>query len=150
MSDVLLCKQLTHDDSYILLRLSPSMQSQLKSCLLACIQLEDANMILKKLCDTIVELTSGILLDGGWLELLPFMFQYVAFDSPRLQESTLLMFAQLSQYIGEALIPRLNTLHSVFLQCLTLVQINVLKLDQMHCIFLFFFLKYFGYGFFEA
>ncbi|KAF8396002.1 hypothetical protein HHK36_017613 [Tetracentron sinense] len=118
MSAILLRKQLTRDDSYIWPRLSPSTQSTLKSHLLACVQREDAKTISKKLCDTVSELASGILPDGGWPELLPFMFQCVTSNSPRLQESALLMFAQLSQYIGETLIPDLSTLHSVFLQCL--------------------------------
>ncbi|XP_043691387.1 importin-5 [Telopea speciosissima] len=118
MSAILLRKQLTRDDSYIWPRLSPSTQSALKTHLLACVQQEVAKTISKKLCDTVSELASGILPDGGWPELLPFMFQCVTSDNPRLQESALLMFAQLSQYIGETLIPHLNTLHTVFFQCL--------------------------------
>ncbi|PIA53962.1 hypothetical protein AQUCO_00900498v1 [Aquilegia coerulea] len=119
MSAILLRKQLTRDDSYIWPRLSPSTQTALKSHLLVCVQREDTKSITKKLCDTVSELASGILPDGGWPELLPFMFQCVTSDSPKLQESALLMFAQLSQYIGETLIPHLNTLHSVFFQCLS-------------------------------
>ncbi|KAL5708569.1 Importin-5 [Ranunculus cassubicifolius] len=119
MSAILLRKQLTRDDSYIWPRLTVSTQTALKSCLLLCVQREETKSITKKLCDTVSELASGILPDGGWIELLPFMFQCVTSDSPRLQESALLMFAQLSQYIGETLIPHLNTLHTVFLQCLS-------------------------------
>ncbi|KAK9123341.1 hypothetical protein Sjap_012943 [Stephania japonica] len=119
MAAILLRKQLTRDDSYIWPRLSPSTQSVLKSQLLVCVQREDVKTITKKLCDTVSELASGILPDNQWPELLPFMFQSVTSDSPRLQESALLIFAQLSQYIGEILVPHLNTLHSVFLQCLS-------------------------------
>ncbi|KAF8395944.1 hypothetical protein HHK36_019900 [Tetracentron sinense] len=118
MSAILLRKQLTRDDSYIWPRLSPSTQSALKSILLACVQREDAKTIWKKLCDTVSELASGILPDNGWPELLPFIYQCVSSGSPRLQESALLMFAQLSQYIGDVLIPHISSLHSVFLQCL--------------------------------
>nr|DAD30144.1 TPA_asm: hypothetical protein HUJ06_031612 [Nelumbo nucifera] len=118
MSAILLRKQLTRDDSYIWPRLSASTQSALKSHLLACVQREEAKSISKKLCDTVSELASGILPDGGWPELLPFMFQCVTSESPRLQESALLIFAQLSQYIGETLIPHLNNLHTLFLRCL--------------------------------
>ncbi|KAL5056996.1 hypothetical protein RYX36_028600, partial [Vicia faba] len=43
------------------------------------------------------------------------------FTSPdaRLQEISLLVFAQLAHYIGETLIPQLSTLHSVFLRNLS-------------------------------
>ncbi|KAK9289466.1 hypothetical protein L1049_007621 [Liquidambar formosana] len=118
MSAILLRKQLTRDDSFIWPRLTQSTQSTLKSMLLNCIQREDAKTISKKLCDTISELASAILPDGGWPELLPFMFQCVTSENHRLQESALLIFAQLSQYIGETLVPHLTTLHSVFLRCL--------------------------------
>ncbi|XP_076913709.1 uncharacterized protein LOC143572424 isoform X2 [Bidens hawaiensis] len=74
---------------------------------------------MKKLCDTVSELASVILPDNGWPELLPFMFQCVSSDSVKLQESAFLIFAQLSQYIGETLIPHIKHLHGVFLQCLT-------------------------------
>ncbi|CAH1446696.1 unnamed protein product [Lactuca virosa] len=74
---------------------------------------------MKKLCDTISELASSILPDNGWPKLLSFMFQCVSSDSPKLQESTFLIFAQLTQYIGETLIPHIKHLHGVFLQCLT-------------------------------
>ncbi|XP_057484195.1 uncharacterized protein LOC130770680 [Actinidia eriantha] len=119
MSAILLRKQLTRDDSYLWPRLSPSTQSSLKSILLACVQREEAKTIIKKLCDTVSELASGILPENGWPELLPFMFQCVSSDSPKLQESAFLIFAQLSQYIGETLIPHIKHLHAVFLQCLT-------------------------------
>ncbi|XXG68021.1 hypothetical protein AAC387_Pa06g1221 [Persea americana] len=44
------------------------------------------------------------------------MFQSVNSNSPRLQEPSLLIFAQLSQYISENLIPHLATLHSISLK----------------------------------
>ncbi|KAI8004203.1 Importin-5 [Camellia lanceoleosa] len=119
MSAILLRKQLTRDDTYIWPRLSPSTQSSLKSILLACVQREEQKTIIKKLCDTVSELASGILPDNGWPELLPFMFQCVSSDSPKLQESAFLIFAQLSQFMGDALIPHIKHLHAVFLQCLT-------------------------------
>ena len=119
MAAVLLRKQLTRDDSYLWPRLNPSSQSSLKSILLSCIQREDSKSISKKLCDTVSELASGILPDNGWPELLPFMFQCVSSDSPKLQESAFLIFAQLSHYIGDTLVPHIKHLHGVFLQCLT-------------------------------
>lgn len=39
-------------------------------------------------------------------------------NNHNLQESALLIFARLAQYIGETLIPHLATLHGVFLNCL--------------------------------
>ncbi|XP_057472819.1 uncharacterized protein LOC130761356 [Actinidia eriantha] len=120
MSAVLLRKQLTPgSDSYLWPRLSPFSHSSLKSILLACVQREEAKTIIKKLCDTVSELASGVLPDNGWPELLPFMFQCVSSDSPKLQESAFLIFAQLSQYMGETLIPHIKHLHAVFLHCLT-------------------------------
>lgn len=118
MSAILLRKQLTRDDSYLWPRLNPNTQSSLKSILLVCIQREETKSIAKKLCDTVSELASGILPDNGWPELLPFMFQCVSSDSPKLQESSFLIFAQLSQYIGDSLVPHIKELHSVFLHCL--------------------------------
>ncbi|KAA8518343.1 hypothetical protein F0562_015774 [Nyssa sinensis] len=119
MAAILLRKQLTRDDSYIYPSLSPQTQSALKSTLLDCVRRETAKTITKKLCDTISELASSILPEGGWPELLPFMFQCITSDNPKLRESALLIFAQLAQYIGETLIPHLDTLHSVFIQCLS-------------------------------
>ncbi|KAL6275144.1 hypothetical protein ACE6H2_018745 [Prunus campanulata] len=118
MSAILLRKQLTRDDSYLWPRLSPATQSNLKTILLTCIQREDTKSISKKLCDTISELASGILPDNAWPELLPFMFQCVSSDSPKLQESAFLIFAQLSQYIGDTLVPHIKELHAVFLHSL--------------------------------
>lgn len=119
MSAILLRKQLTRDGSFLWPRLSPATQSSLKSIFLACVQQEEAKTILKKLCDTIAELASGILAENGWPELLPFMFNCVSSDSPKLQESAFLIFAQLAQFIGETLIPHIKSLHTVFLQSLS-------------------------------
>ncbi|GAB4843737.1 Importin-5 [Ancistrocladus abbreviatus] len=119
MAAILLRKQLTRDDSFLWPQISPSTQSSLKSVLLACVQREDSKSILKKLCDTVSELAAGILPENGWPELLPFMFQCVTSENFKLRESALLIFAQLAQYIGETLIPHLDTLHAVFFQCLS-------------------------------
>ncbi|KAF7819275.1 importin-5-like [Senna tora] len=119
MSAILLRRQLTRDESYLWPQLQSSTQSSLKLVLLNCLQSEDVKSITKKLCDTVAELASGILPDGGWPELLPFMFQCVTSDSLKLQEAALLIFAQLAHYIGETLAPQLGTLHSVFLQHLS-------------------------------
>ncbi|KAF3442233.1 hypothetical protein FNV43_RR16149 [Rhamnella rubrinervis] len=119
MSAILLRRQLTRDDSFLWPRLAPTTQATIKSILLSCLQREDTKSISKKLCDTVSELASGILPDNGWPELLPFMFQCVTSESPKLQESALLIFAQLAHYIGETLLPHLSTLHSVFYQCLS-------------------------------
>ncbi|KAI3697013.1 hypothetical protein L6452_29707 [Arctium lappa] len=119
MSAILLRKQLTQDESLMWNMLSPATQSSLKSIFLTCVQSEEAKTIMKKLCDTISELASSILPENGWPELLPFMFQCVSSDSPKLQESAFLIFAQLSQYVGDTLVPHIKHLHGVFLQCLT-------------------------------
>ncbi|KAL8201585.1 hypothetical protein R6Q57_010732 [Mikania cordata] len=98
--------------------LSPATQSALKSTLLESVGRESSKSISKKLCDTVSELASLVLPENGWPELLPFMFQCVTSGNPRHRESALLIFAQLAQYIGETLIPHLDTLHAVFLGCL--------------------------------
>ncbi|KAI7729184.1 hypothetical protein M8C21_025858, partial [Ambrosia artemisiifolia] len=77
MSAVLLRKQLTQDDSLVWNSLTRSTQSLL----------EEAKTVIKKLCDTVSELGSVILRDNGWPELLPFVFQCVALDNYKLQES---------------------------------------------------------------
>lgn len=118
MSAILLRKQLTRDDSFLWKNLSVTTQANLKSILLDCVQRETDKTILKKLCDTVSELASRILPDGGWPELLPFMLHCVNSTNFNLKESALLIFAQLSEYIGDTLVPYLDTLHSVFFQCL--------------------------------
>ncbi|KAH1033537.1 hypothetical protein J1N35_045711 [Gossypium stocksii] len=100
MAVILLRRLLTRDDSYIWPRLNVSTYSSIKSVLLNQIQVETSQSLSKKLCDTVSELASSILPENGWPELLPFMFQCVSSDSPRFYESTFLIFAQLSQYIG--------------------------------------------------
>ncbi|KAJ0966279.1 hypothetical protein J5N97_027417 [Dioscorea zingiberensis] len=125
MAAILLRKLLTPDSdpsssSYLWPRLSPSTQSSLKSILLAAVQREETKSISKKLCDTVSELASTLLPENAWPELLPFMFSAVtSLDSPRLAESSLLIFSQLAQYIGETLLPHLATLHSVLLASLS-------------------------------
>ncbi|CAN4094820.1 unnamed protein product [Withania somnifera] len=116
MSAILLRKLLTRDDSFIWPKLTHSTQSGIKSLLLTCIQHEQSKSIIKKLCDTISELASSILPENQWPEILPFMFQCVSSDSPKLQESAFLIFSQLAQYIGDLLVPYTKDLHSVFLQ----------------------------------
>ncbi|KAL9233007.1 hypothetical protein vseg_008053 [Gypsophila vaccaria] len=119
MAAILLRKLLTRDDSFIYPQLSGPTQSSLKSILLSCLHSEDTKTILRKLSDTISELAATIVPENNWPELLPFMFQCVTSDNPKLREMSLLIFAQLAQYVGESvLIPHLSTLHNVFLQCL--------------------------------
>ncbi|KAJ0982706.1 hypothetical protein J5N97_010961 [Dioscorea zingiberensis] len=121
MATILLRKLLTRgpdptSETYLWPRLSASSQSSLKSALLSAIQRDDPKSISKKLCDTISELASALLDDDAWPELLPFMFSAVTSpDSPRLAESSLMIFSQLTQYIGYTLIPYLGTLHGVLL-----------------------------------
>lgn len=101
------------------LMLSASTQLSLKSILLGCIQRKNAKSISKKLCDTVSELASSILLENGRPNLLSFMFQCVTFDSTKLQEAVFLIFAQLAQYIEETLVSHIKHPYSMFLQSLT-------------------------------
>ncbi|GAV78964.1 HEAT domain-containing protein/HEAT_2 domain-containing protein [Cephalotus follicularis] len=119
MAAILLRKQLTgHESSFLYPTLTDSTRSSLKSLLLSSLHRETNKSILKKVCDTVSELASAVLPDGGWNELLPFMFQCVTAENHNLQESSLLIFSRLAQFIGETLMPHLNTLHSVFLNSL--------------------------------
>ncbi|KAB5529553.1 hypothetical protein DKX38_019634 [Salix brachista] len=121
MSAVLLRKHLTSatDDSFLYPKLTESTRSTIKISLLSSLQHETAKSVTRKINDTISELAAAVLPDGGWQELLPFMLQCVtAQNNHNLQESALLIFARLAQYIGETLIPHLATLHGVFLNCL--------------------------------
>ncbi|KAL8142865.1 hypothetical protein V2J09_015897 [Rumex salicifolius] len=116
---VLLRKILSAGDSPLWPRLSDPTRSAIKSTLLSSLHRDDLRSVSKKLCDTVSELAAALLPDGSWPELLPFMFNSVTSDNPRLRESALLIFAQLAQYIGETLVPHLTTLHTVFSQCLS-------------------------------
>ncbi|XP_075499694.1 uncharacterized protein LOC142538217 [Primulina tabacum] len=118
MSTILLRRQLTRDDSFIWPQLSESTRAAVKNILLASIQREDSKSNIRKLCDTVSELASSLLPDNQWPEILPFMFQCVTSDSPKLQESSFLMLSQLAQFIGETLIPYITDLHTVFLNVL--------------------------------
>jgi hypothetical protein len=60
--------------------------------------------------DTVCELAAGILEDGGWPELLPFLFASVQSGPDALRESALLIFAQLALYVGASMAPYLPTL----------------------------------------
>jgi len=62
--------------------------------------------------DTVCELAAGILEEGGWPELLPFLFQAVQAGPDKLRESALLIFAELALYIGGSMGPYLATLHA--------------------------------------
>lgn len=62
--------------------------------------------------DTVCELAAGILEEGGWPELLPFLFQAVQGGPDKLRESALLIFAELALYIGASMGPYLATLHA--------------------------------------
>lgn len=119
MVAILLRKLITKDDVSLWPQLSPVTQTAVKGQLLLCVQREEGKSICKKLCDTVAELAAGILEEGMWPELLPFMFQCVSSDSMRQRESALLMFAQLAQYIGPQLRAYLPTLHTIFQQCLS-------------------------------
>lgn len=123
MCTILLRRHLTrhHDDSFLWPHLSPSTRASLRSLLLSSLHKEPIKSIVKKLCDTVSELASALLSDDSddWPDLLPLLFQWVTSPDPRLQEISLLIFAQLAHYIGETLLPQLATLHSVFLRCLS-------------------------------
>ncbi|PPD82642.1 hypothetical protein GOBAR_DD20432 [Gossypium barbadense] len=124
LSAVLLRKILTPaaDYSFLFPLLAESTRAAIKASLLSSLQTEQSKANVKKLCDTISDLASSVVATRGWPELLPFLFQCVNSKNPNLEESALLIFSRLAQNVGETtetLIPHLNTLHSVFFNCLS-------------------------------
>ncbi|GBG66984.1 hypothetical protein CBR_g74670 [Chara braunii] len=118
MSAVLLRKVITKDEVSLWRQMSPNVQSALKAELLQCVQHEQDKTISKKLCSVVAELAVGLLDEGNWPELLPFMFQCVSSDSDRLKTSALLIFADLAEY-NCSMTQHLSTLHGLFQQCLS-------------------------------
>eukprot|EP00271_Cylindrocystis_brebissonii_P019237 TRINITY_DN5787_c0_g1_i1.p1 TRINITY_DN5787_c0_g1~~TRINITY_DN5787_c0_g1_i1.p1 ORF type:complete len:1153 (+),score=248.27 TRINITY_DN5787_c0_g1_i1:117-3461(+) len=96
-----------------------STQAMVKVELLQCVQMEADKSIIRKLCDTVAVLATEILEKGTWPELLPFMFQCVSGSDDRLKEASLLIFAHLAAEIAETLTPYLDTLLTLFQQCLS-------------------------------
>ena len=118
MASILLRRVLTKDEVSLWANLQQQTQDGVKGELLKLLQEEQARSIVRKACDTICELAAGILEEGKWPELLPFLFQCVTNGVVNLKESALNIFAQLAEYIGEALVPHLATLHGILAQCL--------------------------------
>ncbi|KAM0885113.1 hypothetical protein ACQ4PT_030536 [Festuca glaucescens] len=94
--------------------LSPSGQNALKAHLLNALQSDPPKPIAKKVCDAVSELATLLLPENTWAELLPFLFQAASTpDAPNLQESALLIFARLADYIAESLLDHLMTIHNL-------------------------------------
>ncbi|RWW81653.1 hypothetical protein BHE74_00009927 [Ensete ventricosum] len=129
MSAVLLRKLLTHRgggeaDAPLWPRLSPSSHSSLKSHLLSVLHREPDRSIAKKVADTISALAVSLLPDADWPDLLPFLFHAVSApeSTTRLQESALLVFAQIAYVLADDasfIGPHLPTLHSLLLAALS-------------------------------
>lgn len=68
--------------------------------------------------DAVAELAAGTVEEGGWPELLPFMFQCVQSNITLRMECALLIFAQLAHYIMDTLRQYMGTLHTTLGQCL--------------------------------
>lgn len=109
---------ITKDEASLWPAITDPAKATVKQELMNAIQEEPERSICHKLCDTISELGAGILEEGGWPELMPFMFQCVQSGQARLQENALLIFSQLAQYLADAFIPYLGTLHGVLKQCI--------------------------------
>ncbi|XP_074582052.1 uncharacterized protein LOC141838465 [Curcuma longa] len=126
MSAVLLRKLLTHRDSDAPFwpRLSPASQASLKSLLLAVLHQEPDRSTAKKVADAISALAVSLLPDSAWPDLLPFLFHAVSASDtpPRLQESALLIFAQIAYVLADDasfIGSHLPTLHTLLLAALS-------------------------------
>ncbi|GJN32846.1 hypothetical protein PR202_gb21383 [Eleusine coracana subsp. coracana] len=83
-------------------QLSPAGQSALKAHLISALQSDPPKPIAKKVCDAISELAATLLPENTWPDLLPFLFRAASGpETPNLQESALLIFARLADYIAE-------------------------------------------------
>lgn len=80
---------------------------------------KENGQFVRQVCDTVAELASGTYEELGWPELLPFIFQCVQSNDARLQESSLLIFAQLARHIMGTLRQYMGTLHEVLSRSLT-------------------------------
>ncbi|KAM3365186.1 hypothetical protein ACQJBY_015128 [Aegilops geniculata] len=99
--------------------LSPDGQVALKAHLLAALQSDPPKPIAKKVCDAISELATLLLPENTWAELLPFLFRAASTpEAPNLQESALLIFARLADYIAESLLDHLMTIHNLLASAL--------------------------------
>ncbi|KAH7435426.1 hypothetical protein KP509_06G064500 [Ceratopteris richardii] len=114
MAAVLLRKQLGSWS-----QLNVQTKGSIKEQILFCIQQEENQSVLKKLCDTVAEVAGNVVEDAPWAELLPFLFQCVNSNVNRLKVSALLIFGQLAQHMGPQLQPHLSTLHALFQQTLS-------------------------------
>jgi importin-5 len=100
-------------------QLSTAGQTALKSQLLSALQSDPPKPIAKKVCDAISELAATLLPENAWAELLPFLFRAASGpEAPNLQESALLIFARLSDYIAESLLDHLMTIHNLLASAL--------------------------------
>lgn len=106
-------------------------QATIKEQLLYCIQQEEGQSVLKKLCDTVAEVAGNLAEDAPWVELLPFLFQCVNSNVNRLRVSALLIFGQLAQHMGPQLQPHLSTLHALFQQTLSPAMPNDVRIAAL-------------------
>ncbi|KDD75633.1 hypothetical protein H632_c581p1, partial [Helicosporidium sp. ATCC 50920] len=118
LSAVLLRKTLTRDDESIWGKLSNDAKELVKTECLNCIKEEPQAVITKKVCDLVSQLAVGLVEEGGWPALLPFMFQCVRSGQERYVESSLLVFAQLAKHVMNVLVQYLDTLHEILKACL--------------------------------
>jgi importin-5 len=100
--------------------LSEKVQEYLKVELLKALQNEEDASIRKKLVYALSGLSSGLLEEGEFKELIPTMFNWTKPDSPLyLRESALNVFSQLATFILEkGLSPYLDVLKNVLGACL--------------------------------
>lgn len=112
-------------------QLNGQTQISVKEQLLYCIQQEESQSVLKKLCDTVAEVAGSFAEDAPWVELLPFLFQCVNSAVNRLKVSALLIFGQLAEHMGPQLQPHLSTLHGLFQQTLSPLMPNDVRIASL-------------------
>ena len=97
----------------------PEVQGALQQVLMERIVSEPEGSIRKKVCDTAGTLALGILDNGDWNELLPFLFETVSKPDNDQRESALRVFATIAGFIADNMQSHFGTMGEIFHGCLT-------------------------------
>lgn len=108
-------------------KVSPPVQGTVKQKLLELFSAEENHSLHRKISDVVSDLGIYVLYQQpeSWQELLPFMFQCVQSQNPRLMEGSLNMFAQMAPFLMSHLQQHLQTMYTILQGCMA----NTLPLD---------------------
>jgi len=117
---VLLRRVLTKKDPPLWDSVSPNVQAAVKDKLLELFSVEENVSLHRKISDVVSDLGIYIIYKqpDGWPQLLPFMFNCVQSQNPRMMEGSLNMFAQLASFILPVLMEHLQTMYTILQTCM--------------------------------